>query len=90
MRIVLGKVLLILILHTSISFKFGNKVLGYLGGISYTVYLIHDFVFAYFEKMQLFTNSGIYICFCAIVTLFFASVVSWSSNKISRYIKTKV
>lgn len=89
LRIVLGMILLILILHITTSFRFGNKAFGYLGRISYSVYLIHDYVFSYFEKMRLISNSGVYICVCVMMTLFLASGVNYVSNRIMQRIKNE-
>lgn len=75
LKIFLGFVLLMLILQLLRKIEIGNKVLAFLGGISYEVYLLHGPLFLLVGKAAGIENSGLFIWTIMILTVVLAVVV---------------
>lgn len=87
LKIFLGFVLLILILHLIRKMKIGNQALAFLGSISYEVYLLHGVVFAFLTGATGIENSGVFIWGALIITVVTAVAIKRVSMPIIEAIK---
>lgn len=72
LKILLGIVLLLLLLLITRKVQIGNKVLGFLGVISYEVYLVHRSVFTLTGEVIGVEESGAYIFITILISLLLA------------------
>lgn len=82
LKVFLGFVLLMLILQLMRKVKIGNKVLAFLGSISYEIYLLHGTVFTFLAEVTVIENSGVFIWCAVIVTIVFSVIVKKISEPI--------
>lgn len=68
LKIILGIAITIFIFALVEKFEVGNKVNGFLGGISYEVYLLHGSAFS-IAMMLGISDSGVFICSAIIITI---------------------
>lgn len=80
LKILLGITITVFIFQVISELKVGNKVNGFLGGISYEVYLLHHGVFAALATVSYNMNSGVFV----ILSVVFTVVLAYMLNKICR------
>lgn len=68
--------------------KIGNKMLQYIGSISYEIYLLHTTCMTIIYDIRL--PSGLWIILAILLTIFIASLVKFIDSKIIKFIKGKV
>lgn len=75
LKVVLGVTLITLLFILSSKRTFGNRVVNYLGNISYEVYLSHGFVMGVIAWLYPELSSGVFILSTVIVTICFSAAV---------------
>lgn len=86
LKVLLGAILILLILQIIRKVTIGNKVLAFLGSISYDVYLLHRIVFEITAYILSGTNSGLFIWTSVVLTVLLAVLVKMASGIIIRWI----
>ena len=66
LKIVLGVVLLMCLFLWSYRRNFNNRILLFLGGISYEIYLFHTTFYVAHERLFCTTGVSLYSCYCGI------------------------
>lgn len=87
LKIALGLSILSLILILNSKIRIGNKIIYFLGNISFEVYLIHTSVFKIIKQTIPTVDSGLFICFSIILTVLLASIIHYISNYIIKKIR---
>lgn len=89
LKIILGLSIILFVFSLSSKRVFGNRVLNYLGNISYEVYLSHGIIMSFL--MHYFPNlsSGIFILFTITMTIIFSSVVHSLGKPIVKLVRSK-
>ena len=75
LKIVLGAAILSFILILNSKIRIGNKIVGFLGDISFEVYLIHSFVFKLVARILPNVGSGVFIAASIAGTVFFSWII---------------
>lgn len=76
LKIVLGISLLLLILLIIRRFTFQNRVLTFVGGISYEVFLMHAPVLTILQSTGWVQNSGVFIWIVILTSIFLSAIVN--------------
>lgn len=76
LKIALGIAITAFIFEAIAKLKVGNRVYGFLGGISYEVYLLHHGVFALLTVMNSNMNSGVFVITSVAVAVALAFVLN--------------
>lgn len=84
LKILLGIVITTFIFTIIGKVKVGNKINGFLGSISYEVYLTHLIAFSLVSRMLSGVESGIYISVSIIVTMMLSVSVHWLKKLIMK------
>ena len=84
LKIVLGLCITIFILTLKVRFKIGNKIIGFLGMISYEVYLVHFQVFAMIRQVWPNLRSGVFIVVSVGLSISIATLVHMTVGVIEK------
>ncbi len=82
LKIVLGIVLLLFMLHLMTRIKIGNKLSAFVGAISFEVFLLHGKAFDIVEMINIEMSSGLFIVFSVLITLVLAFAVHEISKRL--------
>lgn len=85
-RIILDIAIIILIIQLLKIIKFRNKIINFIGSISYEIYLLHRRIFKILVNLDLIHNSGMFILISFIIIILVSTVIS----KLSKLIQEKV
>ena len=86
LKVLLGALLILLVLQIIRKITIGNKVLAFLGSISYEVYLLHGIVFGITDYILPGANSWMFIWISVTLTVLLAVPVKMASGIIIRRI----
>ena len=86
-KILLGVSIISFIICLFRKIKIYNKILLFLGKISFEIYLLHDMIMTKFIWLNV--SSGIYIVITLIVTIIAATLMNYIDSKIAKYVKFK-
>lgn len=75
LKIILGFIIIVFMLLVTIGREYSNRIIIYLGAISYEVYLIHGFVIGSLQSLAPELSSGKFILLTYIFTVIFADIV---------------
>lgn len=80
--------LLIFVLLNKI--KIGNRILTFIGNISYEVYLCHRFIMdALFKYEEISSNMLLYFCIVIIITIFISVIVYYINTRLLKALRIK-
>lgn len=82
LKIFLCIILLLLILQLTRKVRIGNRLIKFLGSISYEVYLLHGTMFYVVMSIEAVSDSGVFIWMAISLIILSASIVSWLSDKL--------
>ena len=82
LKIILGLSILVLMLLLNTKISIGNKVLNFLGGISYEMYLSHTVIIGLVQRLCPDLTSGIFIWLVLIGSLVVSVLVAYVSKRI--------
>lgn len=82
LKIILGIAILIFILILNSKISIGNKIIWFLGDISFEVYLSHWWVFQLVSGLFANISSGVFILISLILTVLFSTIIHWCCKRI--------
>lgn len=85
LKILLGISIISLIICLLRKIKINNKILSFLGNISFEIYLLHDMIMQ--KLLGLNVTSGLYIVISLTVIIVSASVMNYIDSKITKSLK---
>jgi len=85
LKVLLGMAIISLIICLLRKIKINNKVLSFLGKISFEIYLLHDMVMQ--NLIGLNVTSGFYIVISLTVIIVLASFMNYIDSKITKSLK---
>lgn len=85
LKIILGVFIITLLFMMSSQMKFGNKVINFLGDISYEVYLSHGFIMSCLVNVFPGLPSGWFILTTVMLTIVFSAVIHYIGKPIVRF-----
>ena len=82
LKIVLGIIILLLVLHLLTRIKIGNKLSAFVGAVSFEVFLLHGKAFDIVEMIDPGMNSGVFIALSILITIVLAFAVHEISKRL--------
>ena len=80
LKIALAMAVLLLLLQITRNLKIGNRVLIFLGTVSYEVYLLHHSVFDLLANIFVINNSGVFVVSAVVLTVLIAVFIKLCSR----------
>lgn len=90
LKIALGIAIILFILLLNTKISIGNKVSGFLGNISYEVYLLHHTVFGFIAAFEPTLISGFFIALSIVITVISSIIVHIFSKLLEEMIKRRI
>ena len=89
LKIVLGLIIIIFLFVLSSQRKFGNRIINFLGDISYEVYLSHGFIIYLLKNFTPDLSSGIFILLTVSLTIVFSTLIYYIDRPIVKLCRKK-
>lgn len=90
LKVLLGLVLMMLLFQLLRRIRIGNRMLSFLGGISYEIYLLHEAVFFVLAECISIGSSGVFIWCSIAITAAIVAVMKNVSGLITKGIKNGI
>lgn len=89
LKIVLGFTIIVFLLLLTIGREYKNRIVIYIGSISYEIYLLHGIVIVNLVELAPNLSSGKFIIITYVVTVIIAALVHWLSKRLVGRLRAK-